>query len=150
VARLLTSPAQSRLAASDALERAIELGRDVYASLSPEGQQALHLRGRKRQSLRKIARLRDIPNSTLSRSVAVYLLSLRHPEIREYSHVRLCHVAITLALEPEQRMVLLRRIEQGRWSRAQLQRAIKKSTPPRSASATEDIQRSTTQQENHQ
>ena len=134
MASLSTGPA--RPWASAALKRAFELGRDVYSSLTPEGQRALHLRGRKHQSLRKIARLRDIPNSTLSRAVGVYLLFLSHPELHGYSHVRLCHVAMTLGLDAESRAAFLQKIEKGRWSRAQLARAMKKRISPPPAALT--------------
>jgi hypothetical protein len=121
--------ARREIEARGSLWRAIEMGRELYESLPHEARAELHLRRRKLVSMRKLAAARGTPVSTLWRSLAIYLLHRRHPEIERYSHVGVCHVSVVLGVPDEQQLFLLRRTEQARWSRQQLQRFIKTRLP---------------------
>jgi hypothetical protein len=108
------------------LTRAIELGFRAYRELRAHGIDDLQSHRRsKAQSLRKLARTWGVPLSTLCRALSVYLLWQRNPEIAGYEHVGVCHVSVVLALEGEQQLGLLRKAEAARWSRGQLQRAVR-------------------------
>ena len=130
-----SSAVVAEIPSNKSLHKAIEMGRDVYLCLSQESRDALHLRGRKQQSLRKLAKVRNIPISTLWRSLAIYLLRQRNPEILEYRHVGVCHVSVILAVDAENQMHYLRKTEQGRWSRARLERTVKADARERQLAA---------------
>ncbi len=107
------------------LRRAIEAGYQIFASLPPQAQYELQRRGRKGLSFRKLAAARQMPVSTLWRTLAIYLLFRRYPEIAEYRHLGVGHVSVVLSVQPEHQLYFLRNAEVRGWSRRYLDQAVK-------------------------
>ncbi len=111
--------------AKQTLRRAIESGYRIFASLSPQAQYELQRRGRKGLSFRKLAAARQMPVSTLWRTLAIYLLFRRYPEIAEYRYLGVGHVSVVLSVQPEHQLYFLRNAEVRAWSRRQLDQEVK-------------------------
>ena len=107
------------------LHRAIQMGFEIYESLSPAERQGMHLKERKPKSFRALARSRQIPVSTLWRALATYLLYCRYPELERYSHLGVAHVSVILGVADDYQLHFLRKAEVGGWSRRQLERQVK-------------------------
>lgn len=118
------APTES-LPAKQTLRRAIESGYRIFTSLSPQAQYELQRRGRKGLSFRKLAAARQMPVSTLWRTLAIYLLFRRYPEIAEYRHLGVGHVSVVLSVHPEHQLYFLRNAEVRGWSRRQLDQEVK-------------------------
>jgi hypothetical protein len=132
----MSVPGSSAGTDASPLTRAIRLGRKIHDVLTREGHVDLGARCRKEYSCRKLARLHRVPASTLWRALAIYQLSQRHPELADCHHVGVGHLSVLLGIPREHQLYFLRRAESSRWSRAQLERQIRRlearsqDTPP--------------------
>lgn len=85
--------------------------------------------GRRRApSFRLIATQLEAPRgaSSVWRAAAIYQLAQRHPELYEYRHLGVGHLAVLLGVRGELQVALMRQAEQRRWSRRQLEVIVRR------------------------
>lgn len=111
-------PPASRLA------RTLALGEHL-SHLLGEGNGAM--KGKKSPSIRQLAeRLHSvIAPSSMWRAITIYQLSLKHPEMLEYTHLGVGHISVVLRFRGRLRLALMRKAEQQRWSRRRLQQVVR-------------------------
>jgi hypothetical protein len=62
--------------------------------------------------------------SSMWRALAIYRMACEHPELFEYRHLGVAHMAILLKAREPLRLALLRRAERRQWSKSQLARRL--------------------------
>lgn len=85
--------------------------------------------GRRRApSFRLIAAQLEAPRgaSSVWRAAAIYQLAQRHPELYEYRHLGVGHLAVLLGVHGDLQVALMRQAEQRRWSRRQLEVIVRR------------------------
>lgn len=113
------------------LQLALDIGQIVFDTIFGGDAALLRSRGPKNMSFRRLALHPDLPvsASTLWRSVSIYELSLRMPQLAGSQHLGVCHVRAVLGLPPADQERLLARAEKERWelSRLETQAALKRT-----------------------
>ncbi|MEN9581848.1 MAG: hypothetical protein RJA70_4857 [Pseudomonadota bacterium] len=112
------------LAAGRSLHAALEAGEYIFHRVFGGDRSQLYERGKKCQSLRRLAAHPSLTMSVSSlwRAVAVYELSLRFPELVHYEHVGVGHISVVLGLPAPHIFQLLRTAETERWTKRKLQK----------------------------
>jgi hypothetical protein len=108
------------------LAKTLELGRKVLAIVESLGAGA---GGAKRApSFRSIAEQLDEPRAVSSvtawRALAIYRLAEQYPELRQFRHVGVGHMALMLSVPAPFQIDLLRCAERMRWSRREIEAAL--------------------------
>ncbi len=103
------------------LQHAIDLGAWVHEQLAHAGWVDSCASG-ERPSLRGLIRRLNAPMgvSTIWRALAIYRLSLKHPEIVHCRHLGVAHFSVILGVDEPYQLNLLRLAEHNRWSRRRL------------------------------
>ena len=107
----------------------IELGRRVLELAHQLGTDTAPDR-RRTPSFRLLAKQLVVPKgaSSVWRAAAVYRLAERYPELRDYQHLGVGHLAVLLSLRGPVQLALLRKAERLRWSRRKLEAKVKRIT----------------------
>lgn len=107
------------------LAKTIELGRRVLQLADKLGAAADRPRA---PSFRLIAKQLDIPRgaSSVWRAAAIYRLAERYPELYDYEHLGVGHLAVLLAMRGPLQLALLRKAERLRWSRRKLETQVRR------------------------
>lgn len=112
--------------AGRSLHAALEAGEYIFRKVFGGDREQLYERGRKCQSLRRLAEVPGLSMSASSlwRAVAVYELSLRFPELVNYEHVGVGHISVVLGLPAPHIFDLLRQAEAEHWTKRKLQKIV--------------------------
>jgi hypothetical protein len=108
----------------------IELGRRVLELADKLGTDAER---RRTPSFRLLAKQLVVPKgaSSVWRAAAIFRLAERYPELHEYRHLGVGHLAVLLSLRGPVQLALLRKAERMRWSRRKLEAKVKRITEDR-------------------
>jgi hypothetical protein len=101
------------------LERAVAIGELILTRFFAGDPGSWRDRRRnKHSSIRRLAGRPDCPfsRSTLNEAVSVYLAVNELPSVRTFGHIGAAHVAAVLTLPGSERLPMLERAEQQRWS----------------------------------
>lgn len=108
---------------SMSLQVALEIGEIVFELIFGGDARLMRERGPKEISFRRLALHPDLPvsASTLWRSVGIYELSRRMPQLARSEHLGASHVRAVLGLPQREQEQLLRRAETERWELSRLE-----------------------------
>src|SRR3954468_6560428 len=122
-----------RLYGGAGVRRAIEMGRMIIERLFRNDLTLWRARGRKDVSFRKLEAHPELPfrASTLSRAVAIYMLSRRRTDLLALQHVGPSHLHELASLRDEEQDRLLDQAEAKKWSIRQLRREVGQVAGPR-------------------
>jgi hypothetical protein len=123
-------PAPPPAARASGIAETINLGRRVLELADKLGTAADR---RRAPSFRLLAKQLVIPKgaSSVWRAAAIYRLAERYPELHEYQHLGVGHLAVLLSLRGPVQLALLRKAERMRWSRRKLEAKVKRITEDR-------------------
>jgi hypothetical protein len=123
-------PAPSSPARASGIAETIALGRRVLELADRLGTAAER---RRAPSFRLLAKQLVVPKgaSSVWRAAAIYRLAERYPELYEYQHLGVGHLAVLLSLRGPVQLALLRKAERMRWSRRKLEAKVKRITEDR-------------------
>jgi hypothetical protein len=115
------------------VELAVNMGRLIIERLFCGDLERWRSRGRKDVSFRKLEKHPDLPfrASTLSRAVAIYMLSKRRGDLSGFRHVRPSHLHEIARLTEEDQDKLLAIAEKERWSMRRLREEVARMSTPR-------------------
>lgn len=116
-----------RLYIGSGMQLAINLGRLIVDCLFGGDPAKWQHNGRKEVSFRKLERHPGLPfrASTLSRSVAVYLLASRRGDLLEFRHLNASHLYEIVGLSADAQDALIRQAEIERWSVMRLRKEVR-------------------------
>jgi hypothetical protein len=122
-----------RLYVGAGVELAVNMGRLIIERLFCGDLERWRSRGRKDISFRKLEKHPDLPfrASTLSRAVAIYMLSKRRGDLMDFRHVRPSHLHEIARLTEEDQDNLLAKAEAERWSMRKLREEVARMSRPR-------------------
>ncbi len=122
-----------RLYVGAGVELAVNMGRLIVERLFGGNVELWKSRGRKDVSFRKLEKHPDLPfrASTLSRAVAIYMLSKRRGDLLAFRHVRPSHLHEIARLNEADQDRLLGRAEAERWSTRKLREEVAGISRPR-------------------
>lgn len=120
----------SRPLKASGIAETIDLGRRVLELADKLGTAADR---RRAPSFRLLAKQLVVPKgaSSVWRAAAIYRLAERYPELYEYQHLGVGHLAVLLSLRGPVQLALLRKAERMRWSRRKLEAKVKRITEDR-------------------
>jgi hypothetical protein len=120
----------SRPLKASGIAETIDLGRRVLELADKLGTAAER---RRAPSFRLLAKQLVVPKgaSSVWRAAAIYRLAERYPELYEYQHLGVGHLAVLLSLRGPVQLALLRKAERMRWSRRKLEAKVKRITEDR-------------------
>jgi hypothetical protein len=123
-------PAPAPSARATGIAETIDLGRRVLELADKLGTAADR---RRAPSFRLLAKQLVVPKgaSSVWRAAAIYRLAERYPELYEYRHLGVGHLAVLLSLRGPVQLALLRKAERMRWSRRKLEAKVKRITEER-------------------
>jgi hypothetical protein len=118
-------PAPPRIARASGIAETIDLGRRVLELAHQLGNTPER---RRAPSCRLLAKQLVVPKgaSSVWRAAAIYRLAERYPELYEYQHLGVGHLAVLLSLRGPVQLALLRKAERMRWSRRKLEAKVKR------------------------
>ncbi len=122
-----------QLYCSTGLELFTNIGHLILERLYEGNVDAWHSRGPKDTSFRKLERHPDLPfaASTLSKTVSVYLMSLRRPDLLELENIGLSHFQELVGLEPTLQDHLIACASQECWTVRRLRAEVRLLTTTR-------------------
>jgi hypothetical protein len=125
-----SDPAPRRSLRASGIAETIDLGRRVLELADKLGTDAER---RRTPSFRLLAKQLVVPKgaSSVWRAAAIYRLAERYPELHEYQHLGVGHLAVLLSLRGPMQLALLRKAERMRWSRRKLEAKVKRITEDR-------------------
>jgi hypothetical protein len=105
---------------------AVDMGRLIIERLFGGDLHRWRSRGRKDVSFRKLEKHPALPfrASTLSRAVAIYMLSKRRGDLTAFEHVSTSHLHEIAGLEDGEQDQLLAKVESEKWSMRRLRREV--------------------------
>jgi hypothetical protein len=123
-------PTPPRIARASGIAETIDLGRRVLELANKLGTAADR---RRAPSFRLLAKQLVVPKgaSSVWRAAAIYRLAERYPELYEYQHLGVGHLAVLLSLRGPVQLALLRKAERMRWSRRKLEAKVRRITEDR-------------------
>jgi hypothetical protein len=105
---------------------AVDMGRLIIERLFGGDLHRWRSRGRKDVSFRKLEKHPSLPfrASTLSRAVAIYMLSKRRGDLTAFEHVSTSHLHEIAGLNEGEQDQLLAKVESEKWSMRRLRREV--------------------------
>jgi len=109
------------------ISETIDLGRRVLELAEKLGTSTDR---RRAPSFRLLAKQLVVPKgaSSVWRAAAIFRLAERYPELYNYQHLGVGHLAVLLSLRGPVQLALLRKAERMRWSRRKLEAKVKRIT----------------------